>query len=95
MSNVYATPEADLNYSNASDRAGGSIEDAISGNIEISMTGTMGEAWRNLKGFKAKCNIAFSLYFIIAIVATFATAPLSLDLLPLAQTHKPPPSWGR
>jgi len=75
MNNVYATPEADLNYTSTSGRAGGSIEDAISGNIEISMTGTMGEAWRSLKGFKMKCHVAFLLYFIIAIGAAFASAP--------------------
>jgi uncharacterized membrane protein len=76
MSNVYATPEADLSYSNASDRAGGSIEDAIAGNIDISMLGTMGEAWRNLKGFKMKCHVAFLLYFIVAILAAFISLPI-------------------
>ncbi len=80
MNNLYATPEADLSYSNASDRAGGSIEDAISGKIQISMTGTMGEAWRNLKGFKTKCNVAFLLYFIIAIVAAFVSMPVIFGL---------------
>ena len=76
MSNVYATPEADLSYLTSSDRAGGSVEDAIAGNIEISMTGTMGEAWRNLKGFKLKCHVAFLFYFIIAIVASFVSMPV-------------------
>jgi hypothetical protein len=80
MNNVYATPEADLSQASASGRTGGSIEDAISGNIEISMTGTMGEAWRNLKGFKSKCNVAFLLYFIIAIVAAFASVPVIIGL---------------
>lgn len=76
MNNVYATPEADLNYPSTSDSAGGAIEDAISGNIEISMTGTMGEAWRNLKGFKMKCHVAFLLYFIVAIAAAFISVPV-------------------
>ena len=80
MNNVYATPEADLNYTSTSGRAVGSIEDAISGNIEISMTGTMGEAWRNLKGFKMKCHVAFLLYFIIAIAAAFVSAPAIIGL---------------
>jgi uncharacterized membrane protein len=80
MSNVYATPEADLSYSNASDRAGGSIEDAIAGNIDISMLGTMGEAWRNLKGFKMKCHVAFLLYFIVAILAAFISLPIILGM---------------
>ncbi len=80
MNNVYATPEADLNYNNASDRAGGSVEDAIAGNIEISMTATMGEAWRNLKGFKFKCLVAFLLYFIVAIVVGFISLPIIFGL---------------
>jgi len=80
MENVYATPEADLNYSTTSDRAGGSVEDAIAGNIEISMTGTMGEAWRNVKGFKLKCLVAFLLYFIVAIVVGFISLPVIFGL---------------
>jgi hypothetical protein len=80
MNNIYATPESDLSYDSPSDRAGGRIEDAIAGNIEISMTGTMGEAWRNLKGFKLKCHVAFLLYFIIAILAAFVSLPIIFGL---------------
>ncbi len=44
MNDIYATPEADLRDNNQSDRAGGNIEDALAGNIEINMLTTMGEA---------------------------------------------------
>ncbi len=69
MSDIYATPEADLGNSSASESAGGSIEDAIAGNIEIGMLDTLGEAWRGLKGFKMKCNIALALYFLVFLGA--------------------------
>ena len=83
MSNLYATPEADLNYNTSSDRAGGSVEDSIAGNVEISMTGTMGEAWRSMKGFKLKCHVAFLLYFIIALLAAFVSLPIIFGLTAL------------
>ena len=69
MSDIYATPQADLGNSAASERAGGSIEDAIAGNIEIGMLDTLGEAWRGLKGFKLKCHIALILYLLVFLVA--------------------------
>ena len=65
MSNIYATPEAELAQNAAGDRAGGNIDDAVTGNFEISMTGTLGEAWNQLKGFKLKCHIALLLYTLV------------------------------
>ena len=80
MTNVYATPESDLGYKTTSERTGGSVEDAIAGNIEISMTGTMGEAWRCLPGFKFKCNVAILYYSIIAMLAAFISLPIIFGL---------------
>ena len=81
MNNVYAAPESELRYETPSDHAGGTIEDAIAGNIEISMTGTMGEAWRNLKGFKLSCHTAFFLYFVISILASLISYPIIFGLM--------------
>jgi uncharacterized membrane protein len=81
MENVYAAPESDLRDQNSSHRTGGSIEDAIAGNIEIGMIATMGAAWRNLKGFKLSCLIAFILYFIIAMFASFISTPIIFGLI--------------
>ncbi len=81
MENVYAAPESDLRDETSSHRTGGSVEDAISGNIEIGMIATMGAAWRNLKGFKLSCLIAFILYFIIAMFASFISTPIIFGLL--------------
>lgn len=72
MNDIYATPQADLGRDETSARAGGSIEDAIAGNIEIGMLETLGDAWRGLKGFKLKCHIAMLLYFLVFIVAGIA-----------------------
>lgn len=83
MSNIYATPEAELRNDAAGDRAGGNIEDAIAGNIDISMTGTMGEAWRQLKGFKLTCLLAALLYLVLAIVTNFISFPVILGLTAL------------
>ena len=78
MSDIYAAPEAELrNYASA-DRAGGNVEDAIAGNIEIDMLGTLGEARRQLKGFKTTCLLAGLLYFALAMVANFASFPIIL-----------------
>ncbi|MFV2032765.1 MAG: hypothetical protein ACC663_09735 [Gammaproteobacteria bacterium] len=80
MNTIYATPEADLRDDSPSDRAGGSVEAAIAGDIEISMSKTMGEAWRNLKGFKFKTLIALLLYMLVAIVASLLSIPVIFGL---------------
>ena len=65
MSDIYATPESDLAYHSPSERSGGTIEDAIAGNIEVKMLETLGEAWRGLKGFKLKCHIATIIWLVV------------------------------
>ena len=69
MSNIYATPEADLNIPTFTGTVGGSVEDAIAGNIEVGMLGTLGEAWGGMKGFKRTCILALLLYVIFSILA--------------------------
>lgn len=81
MSNIYAAPEAELSNVASGDRAGGNIEDAIAGNIEISMTGTMAEAWRRLKGFKTVCLLACLLYVALAFATNFINFPVILGLM--------------
>ena len=72
MGDIYATPEAELSQHIDADRAGGNIDDAVAGNFEINMLQTMGEAWRELKGFKLKCWIAILLYLAVFIVLGIA-----------------------
>jgi hypothetical protein len=81
MSNIYAAPEAELGNVASGERVGGNIEDAIAGNIEISMTGTMGEAWRRLKGFKTVCLLACLLYVALAFATNFINFPVILGLM--------------
>ena len=81
--NPYATPESDLRENSSSRRTGGNIEDAIAGNIDISMTGTMGEAWRQLKGFKTNCLLACLLYFALSMVAGFISFPIIIGVVAL------------
>lgn len=69
MADIYATPEADLSQDIETDRAGGNIDDAVSGNFRVNMLETLGEAWRGLKGFKLKCHIALILYFLVFLGA--------------------------
>ena len=68
MGDIYATPEAELEQNINSYRAGGNIDDGISGNFEIDMLDTLGEAWRGLKGFKLKCMVAILLYLMVFIM---------------------------
>ena len=83
MSDIYATPEAELAQNIVGDRVGGNIDDAVAGNFEVSMTGTLGEAWRQLKGFKLKCHIALVLYTLVfigaAMVFGFAVTALVMS----------------
>ena len=65
MADIYATPEADLSQNIELDRAGGNIDDAVSGNFQVGMLQTLGEAWRGLKGFKLKCCIALAIYVVV------------------------------
>ena len=62
---IYAPPEADLSHTGSATRSGGNVDDAVAGNIEINMLETLGEAWRGMKGFKMKCHIALTLYFLV------------------------------
>jgi hypothetical protein len=55
---------------------GGNIEDAIEGNIDVSMFTIMGEAWRGLKGFKLKCHIATVIWFVVYLVAVVISFPV-------------------
>ena len=70
MSDIYATPEADLSQDIELDRAGGNIDDAVAGNFQVNMLETLGEAWRGLKGFKLKCHLGLILYFLVFLGAT-------------------------
>lgn len=80
MSDIYAAPEAELSVQQQGSRAGGSVEDAIAGNIEISMLGTLGEAWRGLKGFKLKCHLALTVYLIVYVLALLVSFPIGFGL---------------
>jgi hypothetical protein len=79
--NPYMTPDASLDFESPSDYSGGTIEDAIAGNIEISMTATMGQAWRDMKGFKTPCLLAFILYFVAAIITSLIAYPVVFGLM--------------
>ncbi len=83
MSDIYATPEADLGVRPSGDRSGGNIEDAIAGNIDIGMFDTLGEAWRGMRGFKLKCHIATVLWFIAYLVAALISIPLMIGIMAL------------
>lgn len=83
MTDIYATPEADLGRQAGGVRDGGNIDDAIAGNIEVGMLETMGEAWRGMKGFKLKCHIATVLWFLVYLGAAMLSIPIMLGMLAL------------
>lgn len=76
MSNIYATPTADVTPRVDSARSGGKIDAAIAGDIEVSVLQTMGEAWRGLKGFKLKCHIATVIWFLAYLLAILISLPV-------------------
>ena len=80
MDDIYATPVSDLAQNIRSERGGGNIEDAIAGNIEVKMLATLGEAWRDLKGFKLKCHIASAIWFVVYLLAAFISIPIIIGL---------------
>ncbi len=80
MSDIYATPVSDLAQSRSSEHSGARIEDAIAGNVEVNMLETLGEAWRDLKGFKLKCHIATAIWFAVYLVALLVSIPLVFGL---------------
>jgi membrane-anchored glycerophosphoryl diester phosphodiesterase (GDPDase) len=80
MGDIYATPESDLAQNIRSERGGGNIEDAIAGNIEVRMLATLGEAWRDLKGFKLKCHIASAIWFVVYLLAALISIPIIIGL---------------
>jgi membrane-anchored glycerophosphoryl diester phosphodiesterase (GDPDase) len=80
MDDIYATPESDLAQNIRSERGGGNIEDAIAGNIDVRMLATLGEAWRDLKGFKLKCHIASAIWFVVYLVAALISIPIIIGL---------------
>ncbi len=81
MDDIYATPRSDLAQTRPSARGGGNIEDAIAGNIDVSMLGTLGEAWRDLKGFKLKCHIASAIWFVVYLIAMLISLPVIYGLV--------------
>jgi uncharacterized membrane protein len=80
VDDIYATPESDLAKRRSGERRGGSVEDAIAGNIEVNMLETLGEAWRDLKGFKLKCHIASAIWFAVYLVALLISIPVVFGL---------------
>jgi len=81
MSDIYATPESDLAQSHASGHIGGQVKDAVEGKIEVNMLETLGEAWRDLKGFKLKCHIATAIWFAVYLVALLISIPVVFGLV--------------
>jgi len=81
MSDIYATPEADLAHSGNALRGGGNVEDAIAGNIRVNMLETLGEAWGILKGFKLKYHIATVIWFLVYVAAAMISIPILFGLV--------------
>ena len=88
MGDIYATPEADLSNETQSERHGGNIDDAVSGNFEVNMLETLGEAWRGLKGYKLKCHIALVIYFLVYLGAILVSIPVVIGLAALGANEQ-------
>lgn len=86
MSDIYATPEAELERETTGQRSGGNIDDAIAGNIPLRIFATMGEAWRQLKGFKLKCILAGIIMFAIVVGVVVVVTAVTTALFAIGST---------
>lgn len=82
MTDIYKAPDANLNEHQASD-VNGSLEKGMAGEYEFSVGGIVSEAWEKTSGNKGTFNLAFFLYFLVAIpimmVAQFIIEPVILN----------------
>ncbi len=78
MTDIYKTPDAELSNQQVSGDYG-SLEKGIAGDYEFSIGDTLSEAWEKTNGAKLTFNLAFFLYFLVAIgvmvVAQFILIP--------------------
>lgn len=90
MSDTLKTPEADLIDSKEAVTGSGSIDKAITGDYEFTISTIIKEGWQKTKGAKWAIHLAFFLYFLVAIaflilaqvaMATFIKGTNSPDLL--------------
>jgi hypothetical protein len=76
MSDIYASPAADLDNVHYDD-AYGSLERGIAGDYQFSIGDTISEAWERTRGAKLTFNLAFLLYFVIyAVIVGITTFAL-------------------
>ena len=52
------------------------------------MLGTLGEAWRDLKGFKLKCHIASAIWLALYLVALLISIPVIFGLVALGANEE-------
>ncbi|MCP4471584.1 MAG: hypothetical protein GY815_13035 [Gammaproteobacteria bacterium] len=81
MGDIYAAPESGVVQINRGESAGGNVDDAIAGNIEVNMLETLGDAWRGLKGFKLKCLIASLIWFVAYVVVSMVSYPVTRGIM--------------
>jgi len=67
MSNIYKAPESNLVNERLLSDEYGSIEKAIQGDYEFSISSVLSEAWQKTKGSKWQVQLAFFYYFLVAI----------------------------
>ncbi|HEY9051053.1 MAG TPA: hypothetical protein VIQ03_05875, partial [Gammaproteobacteria bacterium] len=68
MNDIYKTPDASLSNQTISGDYG-SLEKGINGDFEFAIGSTISEAWAKTKGAKGTFNLAFFIYFLVAIAA--------------------------
>lgn len=84
MNDIYKTPDASLSNQTVSGDYG-SLEKGISGDYEFGIGSTLSEAWAKTKGAKGTFNLAFFIYFLVAIAAMMVLQLMMVPFLPTQQ----------
>ena len=82
MSDIYKTPESELNKHMPAGNYG-SLEKGIAGDYEFSIGATLSEAWNKTSGAKGTMILAGILYIVAIMVVSFILQFVMLKLIPL------------
>lgn len=81
MTDIYKTPDATLNDQTVSGDYG-SLEKGVSGDYTFAIGDTISEAWNRTKGAKGTFNLAFFIYFLVAIAAMMILQLIMVPFIP-------------
>ncbi len=83
MSDIYQTPQSDLERAPSGEHVGGSVENGLAGNYQFSIGETLSEAWELTAGAKGTIWLAFLIFMAVYIGASIVAGIISALLTTL------------